>query len=113
MQHEDKKFCHHENQCILRRPKPPPPRAFKNGDGLTVLLPNQAMKQNIERYELEFGEHECDDCNSEMIWNETGSFYRVKSCGNKLVKFEDQCWWKGEGDFKLRAQQMFAIWIDF
>ena len=107
------KFCNHEKQCLLRCPKPPPTRKFKNGDGLTVLLPNHAIKSDIEKYELEFGDHECNDCNSETIWNETGSFYIVRSCGNNLVKFEDQSWWTGEGNFKFREQQTFSIWIDF
>ena len=97
---------------IYRRPKPPPSRKFKNGDGLTVMLPNWAMKLDIIKYESEFGDHDCSDCNLESIWNETGSFYIVRSCGNNLVEFENISWWTGEGDFKSREQQMYRIMID-
>ena len=110
--HETGIPCNHEFQCILRTPKPPPVRKLRNGDGLTVLLPNQAFKTEIENYEKDFGEHTCEDCNEEWIWNETNSFYRVKSCGNNLVQFEGMTWWLGEGDFVHRDQQMYTVMID-
>ena len=104
--------CNHVKQCTARKPKSPPIRTWKNGDGLTVCLPNVASKCDIEKYEEEFGEHECDDCNFESIIFETGSMYRVKSCGNNLVKFEGMSWWDGEGEFKSREQQMFKLIVD-
>ena len=110
--HKTTILCSHEKQCVVRDPKPPPPSKVKNGHGLTFLLPNQAFKHEIEKYEAEFGDHFCSDCNWESIWCETSGFYRVKSCGNRLIKFEGFRWWDGEGDFSSRDQQMFSIMID-
>ena len=80
--------CNHVMQCIARKPKSPPCRKWQNGDGMTVCLPNQAEKIDIEKYESEFGDHECEDCNMESILCETACIYQVKSCGNNLVQFE-------------------------
>ena len=108
----NQKFCTHSKQCIARLPKPPLHTKWKNGGGLTVLLPNQAFKKAIKNYEADFGDHFCQDCNSEWICFETGNFYCVRSCGNNLVKFENESWWNGEGNFKSRDQQMFRILVD-
>ena len=70
------------------------------------------MREKIVEYEMEFGEHNCSDCNQESIWNETGGFYIVRSCGNNLVEFENFKWWVGEGDFGTREQQTYGIMID-
>ena len=69
--------CNHVMQCIARKPKSPPRRKWQNGDGMTVCLPNQAEKIDIENYELEFGDHECEDCNVESIVCETLCIYQV------------------------------------
>jgi hypothetical protein len=105
-------ICTHKPQCILGTPKPPPPRLFSNGDGLTVNLPNWSSKRDIQTYEAEFGDHKCEDCNEEFVVIETGAFYKVNSCGNNLVKFEDCSWWDGEGDFSTREQQRVSILVD-
>ena len=113
--HHNEKYspsCNHVMQCTLRRPKAPPRRKFQNGDGMTVSLPNQARRDDVVNYEIGFGDHECEDCNQESIVCEQGCIYRVRSCGNNLVKFEGFEWWIGEGDFKSRKNMMCINLVD-
>ena len=102
-------FCNHVRQCVARNPKSPLPRKWKNGDGMTVCLPNIAFKSNIEKYETDFGDHTCEDCNQESIIFENGSMYRVKSCGNNLVKFENMEWWLEKGTSRTEINK----WLHF
>ena len=107
--HHNKKYSpsrNHVMQCTFRRPKPPPCRKFQNGDGMTVSPPNQATRYDVMKYEIEFCDHECEDCNQESIVCDHGCMYRERSYGNNLVKFECFEWRIGKGDFKSRRSQM-------
>ena len=80
---------------------------------MTVNLPNWSSKKEVQIYEAAFGDHNCGDSNYELIVIETGGFFKLHSCGNNLVKFEDFEWWNGDGDFSTGEQQWFLPLLDY
>ena len=66
----------------------------------------------VENYRVFTGNIGKGCLRSQEVNNKITPCYRVKSCGNNLIKFEGFRWWEGEGDFRLREQQMYTIMID-